>query len=108
MTITNRPTEPINRIHLFHEEVVPRLENAANIIWDLAYRATDADEKTRLFNKTHALKEIIRQNEHRLTHPQTDVDETIRLIAFVKETARMDRLDEAGINLAVDYMMEMV
>jgi hypothetical protein len=96
----------MNRIHLFHEEVVPRMENAANILWDLAYRATDADEKTRLFNKTHALKEIIRQNEHRLTYPQTNVEDTLHLIAFVKQTAHMDRLDEAGINLAVGYMKE--
>jgi hypothetical protein len=107
MATTTRPVDSISRLQLFHEEVVPRIKNAASVCWDLAFTATDTDEKTRLYNKTHALNEIVREHEHRLTAPQTNLDDTLQLIAFVQESSRLSRLDESGIRLAVSYMLEL-
>jgi hypothetical protein len=106
--VTTNPTAPVNHLHLFSEEVVPRIRQAASVVWDLAYHTTDPQNSLRLYAKAAALTAIADEHEERLTVPQTNADDALLLVALVKQSSHMKNLDDDGIKLAVGYMMEYI
>jgi hypothetical protein len=101
-------TEAPTLLHLFAEEVLPRINDAASNCWALATQKADPKEMERLFQKSYALEAIADAHCERLTVPQTDADNALLLVALIQIDSRLKGLDEAGVQLAVSYMMEYI
>jgi DNA polymerase III delta prime subunit len=95
------------RLHLFAEEVVPRMRTAINRLYVISngYRKGTRDN-VRIIEKAKAIESILEMHEHRLIRLQTDVNKTLELVLFIQSVSRLDNLDDNGVGLAIGYMLE--
>ena len=98
------------KIEVFHEDIILRLENAVKVLTELAERSAERGNMKnadRLTSKAAAVSKVLDEQTERLLNVTT-VAGGREVAALVYAVGNADGMNEAGTALAAAYIMDML